>query len=327
MTQRPTQIDAFLSTTDFSRAQQQPLTGDASFRHYIRITDGARSAMLMDAPPERENVRPFVAIARALHTQGYSAPAILAADEEAGFLLLEDLGDDTFSRILATPSPEKEEALYEAAIDVLAQWHAPGRDTSLRLPPYDEALLMKEVELFSDWYLPQALGAQQASNLRGDYLALWQEALRAHPLTTDYFVHRDFHADNLMWLPKRTGLQRVGLLDFQDGVYGDAAYDMVSLLKDARRDVAPGLAQRMIARYLEKTGADAQHFSAAYHLLGAQRNSKIIGIFVRLSARDGKHGYKRFLPRVWAHLQQDLTHPLLTPLREWLDAHLPAEAR
>ena len=324
------QIVAFIRHTEFAGAELQPLAGDASFRRYMRVSLDGRTAMLMDAPPERENVKPYIAIAEYLHAQGYSAPAILARDIAAGLLLLEDLGDDTFSRILKAAT-EHEPALYEAAVDMLVNWHDPRGGFSnpafLTLPEYNTALLLQEIRLFSEWYLPKALGESQAVVLGGDYVDIWWQILREAKLTTNQFVHRDFHADNLMWLPAREGMKRIGLLDFQDAVYGDAAYDLVSLLEDARRDVPPALAEAMIKRYIDKSGADSKQFRTAYHVMAAQRNSKIIGIFVRLCVRDGKQHYLSFLPRVWAHLERDLAHPALAPLRAWLDMHIPHNMR
>ena len=330
---RAAQIQTFLDKAGYGDAKLSPLAGDASFRRYIRLHKDGKSYMLMDAPPEKEDVRPYIAIAQYLHACGYSAPDILARDEALGFLLLEDLGDETFTRILkaTTQKDAQEREFYEAAIDVLARWH--HGDTKLAstaklpLPLYDEALLMREVGLFADWFLPQVMGKEAAVKLRSEYMALWQGILQQAKLATDQFVHRDYHADNLMWLPQRAQTARVGLLDFQDGVYGDGAYDLVSLLEDARRDVSPQLAEEMIQRYVAKTGVDESQFRTAYAVLGAQRNSKIVGIFVRLCARDGKAGYLDFLPRVWAHLEHDLAHPLLAPLRTWLGTHVPSSAR
>ena len=332
---RAKQITAFLEHAGYADAVLTPLAGDASFRRYIRLQKGDQSYMLMDAPPEKEDVRPYVAIAEYLHRCNYSAPAILARDIEQGFLLLEDLGDDTFTRLLRqAPKDHKkaqERTFYEAAIDVLANWHCCetrlADPQTLPLPLYDNTLLMREVALFADWFLPQVIGKERASELHGDYMALWYELIHKVPLATDQFVHRDYHADNLMWLPARSGVARVGLLDFQDGVYGDGAYDLVSLLEDARRDVPHELVQAMTARYVAATGVDQEAFAATYSLLGAQRNSKIVGIFVRLCARDGKAGYLDYLPRVWEHLERDLAHPVLAPLRAWMDKHVPRDAR
>ncbi len=323
MARTPEEISHFISKTAFAGAQLQPLAGDASSRRYVRAVLGEKSAMIMDSPAEGENFQAFVTIAEYLYSNGYSAPEILARNMAAGLLLLEDFGDESFSRVVSK-NPSQETKLYEAAIDLLAQWQSLP---SIALPCYNLELYMREVTLFCDWFLPKILGAEKSASLRTEYLAIWQGILANAPLAQNIFVHRDFHADNLMWLPSRAGAKRLGLLDFQDGVIGDAAYDMVSLLEDARRDVPSELAQEMIARYLAKTGADAARFNTAYSVLGAQRNSKIIGIFVRLAVRDGKQNYLQYLPRVWGYLERDLEHQNLAPLREWLDKNIPARLR
>lgn len=324
------QIQQFLAGTAFRDAELNPLAGDASFRRYIRLRKGNETAMLMDAPPDKENVGPFIAVAEFLHQQGFSAPFIHARHERDGLLLLEDLGDDSFSSLLRQ-SPAQEEQLYAAAIDVLAHWHHEEAGFSkpelLPLPYYDMDLMMREVALLSDWFLPQAMGADKAAALRDDYLGIWKTILTQAKLSTSVWVHRDYHADNLMWLPNRSDHERVGLLDFQDGVYGDGAYDLVSLLEDARRDVPPDLAAAMLDRYIAKVATDRQRFLTSYAVLGAQRNCKIIGIFSRLAVRDGKTSYLHFLPRVWRHLEHDMRHPLLSGLKQWMDKHIPADKR
>jgi len=327
--ERLEQIRQLIDGTAYRGAELHPLPGDASFRRYIRIRKGNDVAMLMDAPPEKENVRPFVAAAEYLGKHGYSAPSILARDVGAGLLLLEDLGDDSFTSVLKKNSGAEEE-LYAHAIDVLAAWHDGARGFSnpaaWPLSVYNETLLMQEVALFSEWFLPQ-VAQRKAAEVGEQYKMLWRTILTAVPLATHQWVHRDYHADNLMWLPERAGLRRVGLLDFQDGVYGDAAYDLVSLLEDARRDVPPELAEKMLARYIAESGATPKDFMTAYAVLGAQRNCKIIGIFTRLAVRDGKAHYLKFLPRVWKHLERDLEHPALAALKVWMDRNVPPECR
>lgn len=334
MTHRLAEIETFLARHGYAGAHLEPLKGDASFRRYVRMRDSVGSSyMVMDAPPGREDVRPFMAASGYLCANGFSAPRVLASDAGQGFLLLEDLGDDSFTRVLAA-NPQSEETLYLAAVDVLAAWHSMPQEKrraafdAMALKEYDRSLLMEEVKLFADWYLPQIMDAGKASGLRVEYLALWHDILgQAKDLACNQWVHRDYHADNLMWLPQREGVQRVGLLDFQDAVVGDAAYDMVSLLEDARRDVPPALAQAMIDHYLSQTHVPRRLFEANYAVLGAQRNCKIIGIFVRLCVRDGKRHYLQYLPRVWAHLERDLSHPALTALRQWMEHHAGREFR
>lgn len=324
MTNRRAEIETFLSK-HLQGYTQAPLAGDASFRRYIRVRADGRSLMLMDAPPERENIRPFMNVCRQLLDAGFSAPDMIAHDEARGFLLLEDLGDDTFSRLLAADI-STEEDYYRASVELLAAWHE-GAVTGSGLAPYDTKLLTNEVKLFSNWFLPQLLDGAALADAQASYAALWEEFFNSIPLETHQFVHRDFHADNLMWLPDRAGYGRVGLLDFQDAVAGDAAYDMVSLLEDARRDVPQALAEKMIAHYLTVAAADKVQFSFAYALLAAQRNSKIVGIFTRLAARDGKLHYLNYLPRVWAHLERDAARHEMEPLQLWLDHYVPKDKR
>ena len=286
----------------------------------------------MDAPPASgEDVRPFVAMTHWLRQQGLSAPAIAAADTVRGFLLLEDLGDDLFTRLLAT-TREGEAELYGAAVDLLAELSAipaPGvlgpEDCQVDLPPYDHAVLAREAALIHEWWLPAVTGATPSPEFGAEFDALVAEATEVVEPVRDVLVLRDYHADNLIWLPQRTGSAQVGLLDYQDALAGHAAYDLVSLLEDARRDTSAELREAMIARYLERrAGLDAVAFRTAYAALGAQRNLKIVGIFARLAIRDGKPRYLDLIPRVWGHLMRDLSHSALAPLAAWVACHVPA---
>lgn len=318
--------DAFIRQAGYKNFTRTMLAGDASFRKYDRVQVPGKTLVLMDAPPAHEDTRPFVAVAEHLTALGFSAPCILASDSAQGFLLLEDLGDDSFTRLLAA-NPARERELYLAATDALVALHHAPRGAEINLPPYDAALLSREVSLFADWFLPAALGAEKAAALRDEFLTLWTALMEKIPLHPPVLVLRDYHADNLLWLPKRSGVQRVGLLDFQDAVRGHPAYDLVSILEDARRDVSPETVRVCLEYYVEKSGVAAEDFYAAYALLGAQRNCKIIGIFTRLCVRDGKPHYLNFLPRVWAHLAHDLQHPSLAELRGWMAAHVPPAQR
>ena len=312
----------FLDRLGWGEAARMPLAGDASFRRYERIELAGRKAVLMDAPPDKEDIRPFLAVARQLRDFGYSAPAVLAADASAGLALLEDLGDDSYTRLLDGTGDEG--ALYAAAVDLLADLHR--RPPPAELPPYDDKRLLEEANLLMDWYLP-ALEGPPPTRVKSEYEELWLSLFPLARVGPEVLVLRDYHADNLMWLPGRRALARVGLLDFQDAVRGPAAYDLVSLLEDARRDVPPDLTERMIGRYLDATGADPEPFRAAYAVLGAQRNAKIVGIFTRLWKRDRKPAYLDFIPRVWALLERDLEHPALAPVKAWLERRVPHRRR
>ncbi|MDP6353058.1 MAG: phosphotransferase [Alphaproteobacteria bacterium] len=323
MTERDRRIVEFLAEHGWGDDVRRPLAGDASFRRYERLEAGSRRAVLMDAPPP-EDVRPFVAIARHLIGIGMSAPRIIAEDPPAGLLLLEDFGDDIYTRVLAGGGDAHR--LYGAAVDLLCalQRHPPPRGVA----PYDMAALMAEAELMTDWYLPAIEAAAPSSGDRAGYRAAWSAVLPAVAEDFSVLVLRDYHADNLIWLADRPGLARVGLLDFQDALVGAPAYDLVSLLEDARRDVAPDLAEAMIERYLDRSGtADRGAFRTAYAILGAQRNAKIIGIFTRLWKRDGKPDYLALIPRVWRLLTGDLEHPALAPVRAWFDRVIPPSLR
>jgi aminoglycoside/choline kinase family phosphotransferase len=318
-------IATFLVKAGWGDAQRRKLAGDASFRRYERIEGTKGRAVLMDAPPPMENVRPFLLVARHLQALGYSAPQILAEDVEAGLLLLEDFGDDTFTRLLASGVDESD--LYTLGVDLLIELHRNARAIAVDLPSYDKDRLLTEASLLTDWYLP-AIGAPVSQAERDDCRARWWTVLEPlqHQPTT--LVLRDYHVDNLIRLKERAGVAACGLLDFQDAVLGSPAYDLVSLLEDARRDVTSSVAAAMLQRYLRAfPDIDEQEFRAAYASLGAQRNAKIVGIFSRLMIRDGKPQYLGHIPRVWRLLAGDLQHPALAPVRDWFDRHIPPQRR
>lgn len=329
MSERDALIAGFLRANGWDSATRRRLGGDASFRRYDRLDAGTRRAVLMDAPPPHEDVRPFVAIARHLTGLGYAAPKIGAVDAENGLLLLEDFGDSTYTRVLAA-EPDREAALYGLAVDLLIDLHGKPADVAAPpgLPLYDLARLEEEALLFTDWYMPAVLGRPSPDAVRAAFTEAWRAPLARAAAPPRTLALRDFHVDNLMWLEGRMGLQACGLLDFQDAVAGPAAYDLVSLIEDARRDIAPALAATMIDRYLAAfPDCDAEAFRARYSILGAQRHTKIIGIFTRLCVRDAKSAYLAHIPRVWRLLEASLTHPDLAPVAAWFDAHVPPAAR
>lgn len=315
---------AFLSTTDWAQASRRPLAGDASNRRYERLSHPAQpSAVLMDAAPEKgEDVRPFVSMAHHLTGLGLSAPKIYSEDAENGFLLIEDLGDALFARLLEQ-TPELETDLYEAAAAALivAQKAAPPN-----LALYDVATMSETALLLPDWYLEYGTTTPPTSNMRDHFARIMTETLEAHAGHGSVLVQRDYHAENLLWLHKRKGAARVGLLDFQDAMIGHPAYDLASLLKDARRDVSPAVQAKTFEYFVNRTGYDRAEFEAGYAACSAQRNIRILGVFARLCVRDGKAAYPDLMPRVWRNLQDDLTHPALAQLASWVHAHVPPPA-
>ncbi len=317
----------FLESAGWGQADRRVLAADASFRRYDRLTRGAERAVLMDAPPPQENAKIFHYIAQRLLDIDLSAPRPLAMDDEAGFLLLEDFGDRTFTRALQQGADEAE--LYRLATDTLVALHRRWWPDVPGLPSYDETRLLAEAALLVDWYLPAMTGHETPAAQRESYLEAWHEVVPAMLAVPHKLVLRDYHVDNLMVIEGREGIARCGLLDFQDAVIGPVSYDLVSLLEDARRDVSQAVVTEMLARYLDamRPEIDRWAFSASYAALGAQRNAKIIGIFTRLSRRDGKHGYLQHIARVWRLLESDLQHPALAPVKAWLDREVPPGLR
>ncbi len=357
---RQAQMKDFLARSGWGDASIAPLPGDAATRHYARLSLNGRTAMLMDQPQAVEApVAPanadaaarralgynavarlagadcarFVAAAAWLRGHGLAAPEIYAADCANGFLILEDLGDGVFADVLADGGNETE--LYQAAVTVLAKLHAGDAPAELSadkpLFDYDQLALSAETDLLPEWFMPLALGRQATDEEVTEYRRLWRAALEGLG-GRRVFVHRDYHAQNLLWLPQRAGLARVGLIDFQDAVAGSPAYDLISLTEDARRDVSPEMAEAATRQYLaamraQGTPLDEAGFRYEMAMLAAQRNTKIVGIFARLYSRDGKPRYLSYLPRVWGYLERDLSHPALADLKAWYDRTIPKDKR
>lgn len=316
----PYGLAEFLAHAGWAGADIAPLPGDASFRRYFRLHRNGESAMLMHAPPPHEDPAPFLHVAHWLNANGMRAPAVLAEEAAKGWVLTEDFGNDRMRDWLDL-NPGDERAAYVAAVDALAALH--------RLPPgpfapYDMATYQREAALLTEWYCPaQGLDV----DLIG-YSKAWDEVLspmlkRQQPGVT---VLRDYHAENIMLLDGQADAPQ-GLIDFQDALVGHPAYDLVSLLQDARRDVSEPIEAAMLAHYCAAAGVSGVDFLADYARLGAQRNAKIVGIFTRLDRRDGKSKYLEMIPRVWAALERDLAHPALAPVADWFNANIPDEVR
>ena len=348
---------AFLQSSAWKAARRLHLNGDASYRRYERLVapDG-RTAVLMDmparpdGPPIRdgrsygaiahlaENCRAVVAVNDGLRQAGLSAPELYSGDLDQGLLIIEDLGDRLYGRMIAANEDVAEP--MSAAVELLAyvarrEWPRtvplPG-GTGYVVADYDAEALTIELSLLPDWFWPLATGRSIPAEALAEFAAAWARVLPAARSEAPVWVMRDYHSPNLLWLPERDGIARVGLLDTQDCVFGHPAYDLASLLQDARIDIPAALASTLYEHYCTiREGDDPRFdrtaFGAAYAVLGAQRATKILGIFARLSRRDGKHGYLRHLPRVSRRLEANLAHPALAPVRQWFDRHLPQDAR
>jgi N-acetylmuramate 1-kinase len=320
MTDRSKTIAAFLATTEWANATRQPLAGDASARRYERlINPDGTPAVLMDAPPESgEYILPFLDISRHLSAHGFSAPEIYANDTETGLILLEDLGDDLFTRVIAA-NPQSETRLYQSACDVLLKLHQTD------CPPltlFDPLLMAEQASLVFSSY-QQGITGQPMPDTLATFKSVMKDLLDKHNDAKPVMILRDFHAENLLWLPDRNGIAQVGLLDFQDAVIGHPAYDLVSLLQDIRRTVSPETEIATIRHYIEQTGVDDVSFRNAYAVLGVQRNLRILGVFARLATEYGKPNYINLIPQVWDHVARGLRHPALAQLAEILIPALP----
>lgn len=358
MSEREMQIKSFITTSGWSDAVVESFPGDASSRRYFRLTRGNDLAVLMDAPrgaespaePEGASVAEraalgynalarlagpepsaFACIANELVIRGFSAPKILAADLEAGLLLLEDFGQGVYAKVIAA-DPKMEAPLYSAAVECLAEIYRssfPAKmsygDASWRVRSYDEAALLTETHLFLDWYAKDK-GAKISKRARKGWDAIWKDLFSALGAHAPGLALRDFHAENLFWLPERKSVSKVGLIDFQDGLFVHPAYDLVSFLEDARRDVSLDLVDPLISQFcVQAKLSDEAGFRRAYAVLGAQRNAKILGIFVRLAKRDGKPAYRGLIPRVHAHFIRNVSGEDFAELRKWFAANLPGE--
>jgi tRNA threonylcarbamoyl adenosine modification protein YjeE len=340
----------FLTDAGYADAQRRRMAGDASTRSYARLIRPDGAFILMNSPrrPDgpaiydgksysaaahlAEDVKPFVAIANGLRERGFSAPSIHHADLEAGFLITEDFGSTGF--IEGNP-PRPIAERYQAAADMLAALHREPLPEILPLTPrityaiptFDTDALLVEIGLMPEWYLPDR-GIELTADLRAEFVTMWRDLLDRLADIPKTWALRDFHSPNLIWLDQRPDIAKVGIIDFQDTVLGPAAYDLASLLQDARLDVPEPLELALLSRYIKARRAsddsfDPAQFAEIYAIMSAQRNTKLLGIFARLNRRDGKPQYLRHLPRIWTYLTRSLAHPALTGLRQWYSANVP----
>jgi tRNA threonylcarbamoyl adenosine modification protein YjeE len=344
-------VRAFIEEAGYAAAERRRMQGDASTRIFERLTRDDETTILMNAPPHpdgqpvrdgkpysaiahlAESTAPYVAMAAGLRERNLSAPVILHADTAQGFVIMEDLGDE---RIVAGDPPAPIEARYEAAVDVLLSLHRRRLPQALpvapqleyRLPHYDMEAFLIEAELLLDWYLMR-MKAPASEAARAEFVALWRQALAPALEAPVTWVLRDYHSPNLLWLNDRFDVARIGVLDFQDAMIGPPAYDVASLLQDARVDIPEAMEVALLSRYVRARHAvdaqfDAASFALLYATLAAQRATKILGIFARLDRRDGKPQYLRHIPRLWRYLQRSLAHPALAPLKDWYAKNVPA---
>ena len=316
MSARDAIIEKFLEVEGWGTATRVQVAGDASNRRYDRLTQAdGRTAILMDAPPETgENVRPFVFLSNWLRARGLSTPEIYAENTAEGLLIIEDFGDDLFARLMVN-DPDQIDPLYRAAVEVLLTLRSIEKPA---LTPCDAAWLTEMLEPAFEWYAPY-LTAAQRTEIENIFEPFAQEVAQQDRV----IMLRDYHVENLLLLPDRAGVARVGLLDFQDAMLAHPAYDLVSILQDARRDVDQTIEEKFVTYYLDHAGMDPERFRRDYAVLGLQRNLRIVGIFARLSQRDGKPHYVDMIPRVWGYVMRNLAHPDLAELRACITAAFP----
>ncbi len=356
MSEREREIKNFLADAGWGDTIRKPVQGDASTRSYERLEKGPEKAILMNAPKGAESpaepegateadrkklgynamarlagpdMESFVAIASELSRRGFSAPQILAHDLEAGFVLLEDFGGNVYAKVIAG-NEDAERPLYEAAIDTLAAIYRSSfprefshQNIKWRVRDYDELALLSETDLFLDWYAKD-FDRDISGSEREEFYSLYAKSFEHLNYHASGLALRDFHAENLFWLPERAGVANVGLIDFQDGLFVHPTYDLMSLITDIRRDVSPDLKQLLMERFCEKAGLKYdEDFRAAYAVMSVQRGTKLLGFPVRADLKFGKSQYRALLPRVKRHLNEDLAHPALAEIRHWFETHMP----
>jgi tRNA threonylcarbamoyl adenosine modification protein YjeE len=348
---RLARLREFLSRAGYLDAERQHMAGDASTRSYARLVRNTLPEILMNFPPKvdqqliyhgksyleavhlAEEVKPFVAIGSALHAHGFSAPLIHHADLDAGFAIIEDLGDEG---VIEGNPPQPIVERYECSIDLLVELHQQGWPAALpvansspyTIPAFDVGAMLIEVSLLLDWYLPDR-GVMVTDSMRAEFNALWRDILDPVLQGPKTLVIRDFHSPNLIWRAERRGIAKVGIIDFQDAVLGLPAYDVASLAQDARLDISETIEIALLSRYVQGRRAraadfDAAGFAATYAIMSAQRNTRLLGVFSRLNRRDGKSQYLRHLPRIFNYLSRSLAHPAVAAAHDWYAAHLPA---
>ena len=317
----------FIQTNGWQDAQVSFLAGDASNRHYYRVAHNNKTAVLMDAFDESEAIEPFLRAANVLKKLDCSVPEIFAYDTKNRLILMEDLGDNTFTYCLK--QNQERFPLYEKAVDTLIHIHKNfDISTALDLPVYDTTTMLEKASLFLEWYYPSLQETPLTRDIKEEWEEAWRDAFKILEAAPKTIILRDFHVDNLLWLEEREDYKKCGLLDFQDANIGPQAYDLVSLLEDVRQDVPRDLTQKLLSHYLEQfPQLDEESFMAQYYTLGAQRATRIIGAFARLLKRTQRDHYMQFIPRTWQWLENDLKHSNLLGVSHWFEEYFPKEKR
>ena len=322
MGSRLDQINAFLESNQIKEKKIKAISSDASFRKYFRVAD----KILMDADPTLvDDLDAFINIDNLLISISLNAPKIYSIDKENGFLLLEDLGDNLFSKVL---NANNEESLYKKAIDILIYLHNRNINQFSKnnlVENYSDEKLISETELFIEWYIKGHLNIKINENQINEFKEIFSKIITSLQLKYDTLVLRDFHVDNLVLQHSRSGLRQVGLLDFQDAVLGQSSYDLISLIEDVRRPISSELKTSLIKYFIDATGYNSEQLDNEMAFYSVQRNLKILGIFCRLSIRDQKSQYMKFNDNAWQFINNNLKNPLMIDIYKWLKLNLPNE--
>ena len=306
-------VDEYFTKTEYSI---KPIIGDAGLRDYFRVKTKNSSYIIMDCPPSYTSIEPFIQIANFLNENNFSAPKIIKSDIENGFLILQDFGNLSVKNYLLKHDKEEKKTIYHSSIDLLIQLQNTPITKNLKL--FDNNLMHKELSVFADYYLPYNRGKPTSEDELKEFNEIWHNLLSSQEPTDSGIILRDYHVENMMYLKNKQGIKKLGLLDFQDASIGSPIYDLVSILEDARIDVDRDFALSCVKYYAQKKQVSLQHTLLNYHIVGAQRNLRILGIFARKYLRDKDNTYLQYIPRVLKYIEYDLSHPILNPLKNWI---------
>ena len=319
--ERDAKLKQFISSHFQQSAESlESMLGDAGLRSYYRLISGGKSYIVMDCPPTYCDVQQFIDIASYLKNKGFSTPEIIGQDSDQGFLILEDFGTLSVKDYLLSgldQSELKRKQIYHLIIDLLVSLQE--QEVPSTLVEFDNELLILELGVFVDWYIPYAYNRKLGVHEFEEFIDIWQHILAEQVSMPNSIVLRDYHVENMMYLEQRESIRQLGLLDFQDAIFGSPVYDLVSVLEDARLEISRDEALQYAEYFAQKKKIGIESLLRNYHILGAQRNSRILGVFVRKANRDGDDSYLKYIPRVLKYLEYDLSYFMLEPLRHWLE--------